>query len=444
VQQPASIPPSLTNEDVREFQNVYSPGTLLGVYAAALRSPVEGRIVLAKGIFQASAIQKVYGDFFYDSIKSVYENKAVKAKIPALLRNKLENNQVYLFKGFIEKKINFSAIELQFVVDEVLQKEESQVSAEDVKRFQLIQQKIGKGFRDLENLVKDRVYRNETIEIVNIYGNTAIVHKDFEKGIAEASPRFRITEHRCNFSSKAEIIQTLRAFSGSGAQAIALVRGGGDPSSMEIFNDPEVGAAALALEPLLITALGHTVNETLCDKLADKKFALPHDYGNSLKVYVDHAVSEQAQSKSIFIEQVKADLGKTFNEQIKTLQTQLEVRNKEFAEAEKKFKELGEQSQKEKTETIAAKEAAFIAQAKMLEQQIRSGEEALKKQKEQWEENATQKVSLATVEMKMKYQLLEEKYKSLENKSRNFSPLNIILFIIILIILAFVLFRYTA
>jgi hypothetical protein len=361
----------ITPAEITEFQNVYSPGTLLGVFASAIRSPVDGKIVLAKGIYQQQPHSKVYGEYFYDIIKSPYENKHIKIRIPGILRNKLENNQVYLFKGFMEKKINFSAIELTFVIDEVLQKEESNVSEEDQKRFALIQKKITKGYHDLEFLVKSHIYKNEVFQILNLYGNNAIVNKDFEKGLAEAAPRFKITEHRCNFSSAGEIRECLNALAGSSFNAVAIVRGGGDAASLEIFNDPALGAASLNLQPLLITALGHTVNETLLDKLADKKFALPHDYGNTLKVWVDAATEEQSKSKSIFINQVRTDLTRTFHDQIASLQNQLLTRNKEFAENELKFKMLLEQHQKERAETVKTLETAFNTHVHSLQEQLK-------------------------------------------------------------------------
>lgn len=394
--------------EIRAFENVYSPGTLLGVYAAALRTPVEGRMVLARGIFQASPLARVYNDYYYDSIRSVYENKVVKARIPALLRNKLENNQVYLFKGYVEKKVTLSAIELQLVVDEVLQKEENNIPAEEVRRFELVQQKLTKGFQDFEKLVRDRVHHNEPVKIMNVFGHSAIVHKDFEKGIAEAMTRFVIQEHRCNFSSKAEIIQTLNALAGTGMDAVALVRGGGDAASLDIFNDPEVGAAALKLKPLLVTALGHTVNHTLADRLADHKFALPHDYGTKLREWVDAAVAEQANSKSRFIEQVKKDLEKTYGEQISTLEKQLELRNKEYAASQEKFREIGEQWRKDQAEAMTIRETAFAAQ-------LKQKDEILKTLSEQFDTTAKEKINAATIEIRTKFALLEEENRRMKN-----------------------------
>lgn len=420
--------------DYREFQNVYSPGTLLGVYAAALRTPVEGRMVLARGIFQGSPVARMYNDYYYDSIRSVYENKVVKARIPAVLRNKLENNQVYLFKGYVEKKVTLSAIELQFVVDEVLQREENNISQEEIRRFELVQQKLSKGYRDFEKLVRDHVHRGQQPRIMNIYGNAAIVHKDFEKGLAEACTRFAMSEHRCNFSSKKEIIQTLHALAGADVDAVALVRGGGDPASLDIFNDPEIGAAALKLKPLLITALGHTVNHTLADRLADHKFALPHDYGNKLKEWVDSAVAEQNNSKSLFIDQVKKDLSKTYDEQIATLQKQLDLRNRENAAAQEKFRELGEQLRKDQAEALAAREAAFTSQ-------LRQKDETLKALADQFESTAKEKINAATIEIKTRFTLLEEENRKLTLARRRSNVLVIVIFLFALICLGLLIMR---
>ena len=322
---------------VKDFQNVYSPSTILGVFANALKSPVDGRIILARGEYQAAQNSKEYSGYYYDDIKSPNDNKFIKARIPSMLRSKLENHNIYLFKGFIEKKISFSTIELVFVVDEVLQKEENQVSEEDIKRFEVIQKKVAKGYKDFEALIKDRIYNNKSIQIANIYGTTGIVNKDFEAGLAETKVRYKIIESRCNLSSKADIISMLRKFNTTEYDAIAIIRGGGDKSAMEIFNDPDIGEEVLKLKTLFITAMGHVVNDSLMDKIADKKFHLPHDYGNSLKVWVDEAIAEQAKSKSLFIEQVKKDLTKTFEDQIKTKDEAIKTLQKTFEETSKQI-----------------------------------------------------------------------------------------------------------
>jgi exodeoxyribonuclease VII large subunit len=379
---------------VDEFEHLYSPATLLGVYASAIRTPADARLILARGVFQASQSPREYAGYYYDSLKGVNDNGNIKLRVPGLLRSKLENNQVYIFKGYVEKRVNFSAIELIFTVDEILRKEVSPLSEEDQKRFSLMQRKITRGFRDFEALVKQSVYANTPLRIANLYGTSAIVNKDFERGLAEAQSKFAITDYRCNFASKTEIIRWLRALSSTGAEVVAVVRGGGE-GGLDIFNDPEIGAEALKLNAVLVSALGHAVNETLIDKLADKKFDLPHHYGSSLKGWVDQALEEQARSKSKFIEQVKLDLEKTYKDQITALTTQLEARNKEFQQSQQKFKELTEQNTRDKDEAIKAREQSFTAQLNALQEQIKTRESALKELRENYELTTKKEVELA-------------------------------------------------
>lgn len=214
---------------------------------------------------------------------------------------------------------------------------------------------------------------------------------------------------------------------------IALVRGGGDKASLEIFNDPELGDSIIGIKPIVVTALGHTVDDTLFDKLADKKFALPHDYGNSLKVWVDQAVEEQSKSKSVFMDQVKKDLTKTFQDQITTLQTQLTNKNKEFETAQLKFKEMVEQNQKDKAETILAKEKAFEAGIKSLQEQIKSKEESLKLVQANNETTVKQQVASTTAEFRTKFEIVNAEKDRMAREVGELSGLKTKIFIYVII-----------
>lgn len=412
-----------SDSEIAKYENVYSPSTLLGVYANALRTSVDGKILLAKGVFVKSQFEKEYSGYYYDSIKSLNDNISIKTKISSLLRSKLQNNKIYLFKGYVEKKISFSTIELVLVVDDISDEEQQQVSEIEIKRFELIQRKNNKEYRNIEGKVKESVYKNIPLKIANLFGNTAIVDDDFKLGIADASIKFQISDFRCSFSSKKELIDKIYELNKLDFDVVALVRGGGDKSSFEIFNDPELGNALINIKPIFVTALGHTVNDTLIDKIADKKFALPHDYGNSLKVWIDQATEEQANSKSIFIDQVKKDLTKTFLEQITTLQKQLETKNKEFETAQVKFKEMVEQNQKEKNETILAKEKAFEANVKTFEaniktltEQIKAKEENLKIIQANNETSTKQQIALLVAQNNTEKERLNSEKVSLSNQ----------------------------
>jgi len=240
------------------------------------------------------------------------------------------NNELYTLRGFIEKSIKNSSIELRFVVDEIIQKEERSISEEELQRYELIQKKLELGSKDLETLIGDKMLKNEKVRVANIYGNNAIVQKDFAEGLDVSGQYFEIDDHSCNITSSTAIISKLYEISGMAYDIVALVRGGGDRQSMETFNNIQISELFIELNTVTVTAIGHAVDETLLDKLADKRFHLPHDYGAGLHAIAEKLSHERSNSRSLLIDEVKKDVSKQFSEQVKTLTEQLSKRNEEF------------------------------------------------------------------------------------------------------------------
>jgi len=430
---------------INETQNqelIYSPTTLLGVFSSAIKSSVDARIILARGIYQ-DARGKDYSGYFYDNLKSPNSQEHIKIKVPNAIKHRLEDNLIYVFRGYVEKRISFSSIELVLVVDEMLEKEKSQITAEEIRRFESIKLKVSKGYRDLESFIKQNIYSELTTYIVNVYGNSAIVNKDFELGISETISRFKISDYRCSFTSKTELINLIKNIRNLNCDIIAFVRGGGAASDFAIFDDADVAHELIGIKPFIVTALGHVVDEVLLDKIADKKFALPHDYGIGLKVWVEQALENQSKSKSVFIDQVKKDLSKTYTEQIIAIQKQLDVRNKEFESAQIKFKEMFETSQKEKNIVIQAKEKEFEAGIKSLSEQIKAKDESLKLIQQNFEKTLKEKETYLIENYKTKIDNLNNEIKILKSNlaSKDTSGSSIVIFIIIIIIaIVFVIF----
>lgn len=182
----------------------------------------------------------------------------------------------------------------------------------------------------METLIRSKILNNEKIKIANIYGHNAIVQRDFNEGLDVSQNQFDIQDFNCNITSATSITAKLAEVASQNFDLIALVRGGGDQQSFEVFNDIALANAFIDLEAITITAIGHTVNETLLDKLADRRFHLPHDYGAGLHLIVNKLIEEKSNSRAILIEEVKKDVTKQFEEQVKTLSSQLLNKNKEF------------------------------------------------------------------------------------------------------------------
>lgn len=309
--------------------SIYSPASILGLFSNALRINATTTLIYLKGRY-AYGGGKSYGNYYYDNLFSESDNISIGVRISALLRTKIVNNEVYILRGYIEKSIKNSSVELRFVVDEIIQQEEKAISEEELQRYELIQEKLEKGSTDLERVIRNKILKEEPIRIANIYGNNAIVQRDFAEGLDVSQKYFQISEYTCSITSSTSIAEKLQEVSKSEYDIIALVRGGGDRQSMETFNDIKLSKLFINLPAVSVTAIGHTVDETLLDKLADKRFHLPHDYGAGLHAIVEKLLHEKSNSRALLIDEVIKDVSKQFTEQVKTLSEQLAKKTEEF------------------------------------------------------------------------------------------------------------------
>lgn len=345
-------------EDQHLNHTVYSPTAIMGIFSNALKFSATVNLIYLKGRYSFGG-GKSYGNHYYDHLFSEGDNTFVGVRISALLRNKISNNDVYTLRGFIEKSIKNSSIELRFVVDEICRQEEKSISEEELEKYELIQSKLKIGLKNIDTLIRDKILKNEKIKVANIYGNNAIVQKDFLEGLDVSSMNFDIDDHSCNITSSTAIISKLSEVSALNYDIIALVRGGGDRQSMETFNDLVLAELFISLKSVMVTAIGHTVDETLLDKLADKRFHLPHDYGAGLHSIVEKVSHERSNSRNLLIDEVKKDVSRQFFEQVETLEKQLKKKNDEFTEAQKTFKEQVENHNKNFAEQLKARNDEF-------------------------------------------------------------------------------------
>jgi exodeoxyribonuclease VII large subunit len=364
---------------------IYSPSSVLGLFSNALKLNATINLIYLKGRYSFGG-GKAYGNSYYDVLFSESDNISIGVRISALLRTKIENNEVYTLKGFIEKSIKNSSIELRFVVDEIIQQEERAISEEELQRYELIQKKLEKGSTDLETVIRDKILKNEPVKIANVYGNNAIVQRDFAEGLDVSQKYFQISEYTCSITSATSIISKLEEIYQSDYDVIAVVRGGGDRQSMEAFNNIRLSELFIDLGAVTVTAIGHTIDETLLDKLADKRFHLPHDYGAGLHAIVEKLSHEKSNSRALLIDEVKKDVSKQFSEQVKTLSEQLLKRNEEFQKLQESstkqlqdtHKNFTEQEKQRKQEMDSYKKEITILYEKNIQSAINEKTATLK------------------------------------------------------------------
>lgn len=383
---------------------VYTPASVIGIFSNALKLNATVNIIYLKGRYSFGG-GKAYGNYFYDLLFSEGDHVSIGVRISSLLRSKMINNEIYTLRGFIEKSIKNSSIELRFVVDEIIQQEEKSISEEELQRYELIQKKLETGSKDLETLIREKMLKDEKVKIANIYGNNAIVQKDFSEGLDVSVQYFEIDDHSCNITSSTAIISKLNEISSMDYDIVALVRGGGDRQSMETFNNIQLSELFIGLNSVTITAIGHTVDETLLDKLADKRFHLPHDYGAGLHAIAEKLSLERSNSRALLIDEVKKDVSKQFSEQVKTLTEQLSKRNEEF-------QKLQESSVKQLQDT----QKNFSEQEKQRKEELESYKKEISALHEK---NIISVVNERTAALSVKMESLQNENQRLKTETEN-------------------------
>lgn len=337
------------NNTIEQNVQIYSPNAIIGIFNNALKIKETVSLVFLKGKY-VYGHGKSYAGYYYDLVYSESSPASIGVKISSLLRTKIINNETYVLRGFIEKRIKNSSIELVFVVDEIIQQQEKTISDEDLQKFEILQKKLDQETKDLETFIREKLSKKETIRIANIYGHNAIVQRDFYEGLGVAANEFLIDDYTCNITSSTSIYDKLSELKVKNYDIIGIVRGGGDKQSFDAFDDVKLANYFISFDSITITAIGHTVDETLLDKLSDKRYNLPLDYGVGLNKIIEKLTLEKSNSRAALINEVKLDVTKQFNEQVKTLETQLTKRNVEFKNlqesSQKTVKDLSEEIQK--------------------------------------------------------------------------------------------------
>jgi exonuclease VII large subunit len=124
-----------------------------------------------------------------------------------------------------------------------------------------------------------------------------------------------------NLNSESEILTALSDLDQKGVDVIAISRGGGE--NLDIFNKPMLADKCISLKALFITAIGHKDDVTLLQKIADKAFITPSEFGQFLNDTYNQTNEELQHSKARLIESISSQLKANYQKQIDNLNEQL-------------------------------------------------------------------------------------------------------------------------
>jgi exodeoxyribonuclease VII large subunit len=338
----ADFIPSQTPSEPRTFESLfYSPSSIVSIFNAATVTKEEKKLIQVKGIFRKSGKDN-YNGFYYNTLKDEAADYSITLITPVLWHSKLDDNKTIEFNGFITRKLNKTGkIEIHINLVELLAEKTNKFSEEETKRILLINQKIEIGFKDLDAHIKAKIFNNEKLAIKVIMGKSAIIDSDIRKGMQSALSLFDIEYHRVSLSAPGEISSKIKSLDVDGTDIICVARGGGE--NLEIFDDHNLCNSILNCKTIIASAIGHAENVTLFEKLSDKKFITPTQFGNYLKEIYDHTIEEFQRSKAKLVNDVTQQLSANFNKQIQNLQEQLklskELHEKTKADLDKTYSE---------------------------------------------------------------------------------------------------------
>jgi hypothetical protein len=318
--------PDVSEHPVNTF---FSPASIVAIFNAATVTKEEKKIIQVRGIFKKNGTQS-YGGYYYNTLKDEASDYSVTLLTSELLHNQLEDNKTIEFNGFITRKLDRQGrIAIHINLIELLAQTVNKFSEEEIKKILLINQKVATGFKDLDAHIKNSVFNNKRLSIKVIMGKSGIIDSDINKGMEAAIALYNIEYHRVSLSAPAEIINKIISLDTPDTDVICVARGGGE--NLEIFENLEICNAILDRKTIIASAIGHASDVSLFEKLSDKKFITPTQFGNYLKEICNTTIEEFQSSKAKIIQDTKTELTTIYHKQIENLNLQLEA-TKELSE----------------------------------------------------------------------------------------------------------------
>jgi exodeoxyribonuclease VII large subunit len=298
----------------------YSPAALLTAFGNSLSSPLLNEIFTVKGIYKAGKGVN-YNGLYYDHLQDELTDVSVTLLSPQQLRMQLHDGEqieasVYLFKRLLS---GTARIEIQLMINELLSRQEKVVNDADTKALSVIQQKAKTGFKDADAFIRRKLFEHQPIAVTILIGQSAIIDQDVLHQLKEAVTAFQVRFIRINLALVADIIRALKTY--HDADILAIARGGGE--NMNIFDNPDLAAVAMTIKPIFLTALGHSTDEPLLQKVADKALITPTALGQYFHDLYNKTIEDLNGSKTKLIGDLSKQIDLTYQQKIQGLQQQL-------------------------------------------------------------------------------------------------------------------------
>ena len=318
--------------------NFYKPSELLSILRNFLSNKEINAVVLClHGIYWKS--DKMYGSVAYDQLKDENSAEEITIVVPQSLRADLKNGNLVSVYGTIDRKLQSKgSIQILLNVTRVDKIKELAVSDDEIKRAELRRIKSEFGYKNVDGLLEDKLFRGERPIIALIYAETSITNADFEKGVVAAKAYIDFHTYRVSFAKPAEFRVRLQQLDQKKYDAIALVRGGG--SGIENLDNILIVETLVNLKTAWIYGVGHEKENLFIRNVADKVIPIPFALGTYFRDLVETVIQKRNSSRAALVQEVKRQYEKQIedsNRRNKELTVQLEAIQRQRREQEKEM-----------------------------------------------------------------------------------------------------------
>lgn len=333
--------------------NTHTPETLISTFASALNTPAQHSILYLSGVYRLYS-HVAYQDYFYDRLQDERAGYELTIRIPREIRQVVEADQKCLFKGYLSKSVRKEGrIELVFNVVELVRQEAAKPPSDLERRLSIYRQKAKRGYKNVNNILKNKLQKGEKARVAIIYGYASIVDTDVVTALDVGEQSYELVHQRANLGTADELILLLGKLERNPYDVIAIVRGGG--AGIDTFDDLNLAHVVANLAVPLVTAIGHADDKPVVQEIADKALATPTALGVYLRLIAEEVTKEKEQaiaSETILqqdnqaTEQLKL-LNKQLQEEIEEERKQTLSTHQEFSERLTQLEQTNRQLQQE-------------------------------------------------------------------------------------------------
>jgi len=239
------------------------------------------------------------------------------------------------------------------------------VTEQDLKRAEIRIAKSKRGFKNVDAILEDKLFRDERPKVALVFASTSITMDDFNAGVNAAAVKIDFTEQRQSFGNATKLAAFLKSLDSGQFDTIALIRGGGN--GIEALDEIEVLQIVSEMKTAVICAIGHVGEELFMKSIADKVAPTPNGLGQYFSEMVERVSAKRNNSRAALVEEVRKQFIKQIEESNKKNKELLEQVGKLTKQGEEQRKSFDQNLKKQQEENKKALDAVQEQNKKQME-----------------------------------------------------------------------------